>query len=107
MEDPKRREDLKKIEDIFDKSAWLRNNLLEPVVGNPSCPREVEKYGIRGASCYTTFVEDNENGTYGCLHERCHPFQFPSLELAIRHQRCHHFNHRPYECTNPLNGGTW
>ena len=102
-----RMKDLNRLEDLFNKSAWLRDHLLEPVIGHPKCPQEAEQYGIGGASCYTVFVEDNEDGTYGCRHERCHPFQFDSLERAITHQRYHHFDHRPYECTTLLGSAIW
>jgi len=105
-EDLKQREDLKQLEDIFNKSPWLLDHLLEPVIGDPSCHHLAEEYGICGASCYTVFVQDNEDETYGCRHERCHAFQVHSLEGAITHQRYYHFDHRPFECVIP-NGGQW
>ena len=107
IEELNRLKELKEIEALFNKSTWLRDHLLEPVIGHPKCPQKAEKYGICGASCYTAFVEDNEDGTYGCRSERCHPFQFDSLEEAITHQRYHHFDHRPYECTTLLGGAIW
>lgn len=100
-------QEVEKVEHIFNESDWLRGNTLEPVIGGPSCSQEVEEYGIGGASCYTALVKDNEDATYGCHYERCYPFRFPSLEEAIRHQRYHHFDHRPYECTTLLIGGIW
>ena len=107
MDELNRLKEVKEIEELFNKSAWLCDNLLEPVIGHPTCPQKAAKYGICGASCYTVFVEDNEDGTYGCCYERCHPFQFSSLEGAITHQRYHHFDHRPYECTTLLGSAIW
>ena len=101
--------ELQQLEKIFNASPWLLDDQLEPVIGHPICPQEAEKYGIRGASCYTAFVEQDGDGkTYGCRHENCHvhAIQFPSLDLAVRHQRYHHFDHRPFECI-PLNGAQW
>jgi len=46
------------LEQGFDSSRWLANHDLEPVVGAPACPKLAEKYGIRGKSYFTVFVED-------------------------------------------------
>ena len=106
-EDPTRRKDLKKLEDMFNKFPWLLEQLLEPLVGDPSCPELAETYGITRMSCYTVFVEHNEeDDTYGCRFERCHAYKEPSLEEAIRHQRSQHFNHRPFECVS-VGGARW
>ena len=104
----KQYEELKRLEKIFNRCSWLLNELLEPVIGDPDCPPEAEKYGIRGTSCYTAFVEDHGDTTYGCRHEICHlhPFRFTSLDGAVRHQRYHHFDHRPFMCV-PLSGAQW
>jgi len=98
--------ELVSLEQHFDSSSWLANHDLEPVVGAPACPRLAERYGIRGKSCFTVFVEDKQNGTYGCRYERCHPFLTYSLDDAVRHQRSHHFDHRPFVCI-PASGRPW
>jgi len=98
--------ELKKLEDHFNASDWLRNHRVEPLVGDLSCHYLAEKYGIGRASCYTVFVQVNEDDTYGCRHETCHAFRTPSLEGAVRHQRHDHFDHRPFECI-PANGTQW
>jgi len=61
-------------------------------------------YGIRGKSCYTVFVEDKQDGTYGCRYERCRDFLTYSLDDAIRHQRSHHFDHRPFVSIPRISG---
>jgi hypothetical protein len=99
-------EELKQLEDNFNESAWRRNDRIEPLIGDRSCHYLAEKYGILRASCYTVFVQDNGDDTYGCRHKRCHAFQAHSLEDAIRHQRYHHFYHQPFECIPP-NGAQW
>ena len=77
--------ELNQFEDFFNNSAWLRDQLLEPVIGHPKCPLKADKYGIGGASCYAVFVENNEDGTYGrrtCNRQR---IAFDSLKGAINH----------------------
>ena len=87
------------LERLFNQFPWLLNHLLEPVIGHPACPKEVENHGIRGASIFTAFVAVNEeNETYGCRFEACHAFNAPSLDLAVRHQRSWHFDHKPFQC---------
>ena len=105
-EELKQIEELKQLEDNFNESVWLLNQHIEPLIGDRSCHYLAEKYGIHRASCYTVFVQDNEDDTYGCRHERCRGFQVHSLEDAITHQRYHHFDHRPFECIPP-NGSQW
>ena len=99
-------EELKQLEEDFNASDWLGNHSIEPLVGDLECHYLAEKYGMDRTSCYTVFVEDNGDETYGCRHERCRGFQADSLEEAITHQRYHHFDHRPFECI-PLSGSQW
>ena len=99
-------ENLQKLENIINASDWLRYNDPEPRIGNPNCPAEADQFGIRGESVFTAFVEDQNNGTYGCKYEPCHAYSTRSLEEAVRHQRHHHFNHSPYACV-PTSGNTW
>jgi hypothetical protein len=106
LEELERCKELRQLEDIFNKSVWLLDDLIEPVIGHPSCPALAEKYGIRGASCYTVFVQVNDDDTYGCHNERCRALRAHSLEEAIRHQRYYHFDHRPFECIPP-SGAHW
>ena len=82
----------------FQKSDWLRNNELEPRIGDANCPTEADPYGIRGLSVYTAFVKNQNGDTYGCNHELCNAYSTRSMEEAIRHQRIHHFDHSPYVC---------
>jgi hypothetical protein len=103
---PKMHPELIVLEQTFNLSGWHVNHALEPVVGHPACPKLAEKYGIRGKSCYTALVEDKHDGTHGCRYERCHAFLTYSLDDAIRHQRYHHFDHRPFMCIPP-NGRPW
>jgi hypothetical protein len=105
-EELKQIEELKKLEDNYNESGWLLNHNHEPLVGDRSCHYLAEKYGIPRTSCYTVFVQDNEDDTYGCRHERCRAFQTDSLEDAITHQRYHHFDHRPFQCIPP-SGAQW
>ena len=91
---------------MFTSSPWLEKNDVEPVVGHPDCPGLADDYGIPGASCYTVFVEFNEDRIYGCRHESCSAFRARSLDDAIRHQRYYHFYHRPFVCV-PSNGKQW
>lgn len=94
------------LEQIYQKSAWLIDNELEPEIGQPNCPSLAEKYGILGTSCYTAFVRDEGDGGYGCRYARCHAFLTSSLDDAVRHQRCHHFEHAPFVCVPP-SGQSW
>lgn len=97
---------LLELERSVNLSGWHANHDHEPVVGDPTCPKFAEEYGIRGQSCYTAFVEDREDGTYACRYERCRGFLTSSLDDAVRHQRCHHFDHRPFMCI-PVSGRPW
>ena len=98
--------ELKELEKNLNESVWLLHHLHEPLVGDSDCHYLAEKYGKCRASCYTAFVQDNEDDTYGCRHEKCRGFQTDSLEDAITHQRKQHFDHRPFECI-PLSGTLW
>ena len=106
QEENQRIEELKQLEDNFNRSHWLLHHLLEPLVGDSGCHHLAEKHGMVRRSCYTVFVQENEDYTYGCRHEICHAFRTDSLEDAIAHQRSQHFDHRPFECI-PLSGALW
>ena len=99
-------QDLKLLEDAFNESDWLLDDLLEPLIGDPACPPLADKYGIPRRSCYTVFVRENEDDTYGCQFESCRAYKVASLEDAIRHQRYYHFDHRPFECIS-ASGALW
>ena len=100
------RTDLKALEQSINMAIWLAENEHEPRVGDVDCPLLAEKYGINRKSCYTAFVEDKQDGRYGCRFETCYTFHVYSLDDAVRHQRDHHFNHRPFMCV-PANGRLW
>jgi ankyrin repeat protein len=93
--------EIEEIEEAFNKSTWLQNHTLEPVVGNPLCPAAAEEHGITGMSCYTALVEKYGDDLFGCRYEACRMFRINSIEDAVRHLRYHHFDHRPFLC------GTW
>ena len=81
---------------VLKKRDWA-----SPIVGRtlltPNHVRRVAR-GIRGKSCFAAFMEDKQDGTYGCRYERCNRFLASSLNDAARHQQCHHFDHRPFMC---------
>ena len=89
---------LQKLEEIIKASAWLRNNELEPCIGDPDCPAEADPHGIRGLSVYTAFVNRQNGDAYGCKYARCSAYSVRCMEEAVRHQRIHHFDHSPYLC---------
>lgn len=99
-------DDLVSLEQIFNSSSWLLNNEPEPKIGQPDCPVIAEKYGARGRSCFTAFVEERGSRTFGCRFGRCHAFLANSLHEAVQHQRSYHFDHRPFVCTPP-GGRLW
>ena len=107
-----KRQDLNNLENIFSGSLWLHGNIHEPKIGDPDTPEVAEAYGARGRSCFIVFVHKGGNGTYRCCHESCFRpverggYATRSLENAIRHQRYHHFYHRPFQCV-PINGNHW
>jgi len=90
--------ELKQLEDSLNASDWLHNNSIEPLVGDVSCHHPAEKYGVRGQSLFTAFVEEKDGGIYGCVYEPCFAFSTRILEEAIRHIRHHHFNYSPFFC---------
>ena len=89
---------LQKLEEIIKASTWLRNNELEPCIGDPDCPAEADPHGIRGLSVYTAFVKRQNGDAYGCKYARCSAYSVRCMEEAVRHQRIHHFDHSPYLC---------
>ena len=89
---------LQKLKEIIKASDWLRNNELEPRIGDANCPAEADPYGIRGLSVYTAFVRNQNGDAYGCNYELCGAYSTRTMEQAVRHQRIHHFDHSPYLC---------
>ena len=85
---------------------WLKVNTHEPLVGSQDSSPLVDEYGIRGFSCYSSLVERKDDGTFGCRRERCVHFSARSMEGAITHQRTHHYNHKPYKCSD-VTGVRW
>lgn len=99
-------QDLNMLEQECNCSQWLNQNEHEPRVGDPLCSKLAEGRGIRGMSLYTAFVRDRSSGIYGCHFAPCFAYHTYSLDDAIRHQREHHFNHKPFLCV-PASGNTW
>ena len=98
-------EDLTQLEQEIISSPWLAANTLEPPCGSPECPHTADCYGVRGRSCYTAFVTNDQLAdTFVCW--RCDAYSARNLEDAIRHQRSDHFNHAPFLCV-PENGTAW
>ena len=97
---------LQNLERIINTSDWLRNNELEPSIGERNCPAEADPYGTRGLSVYTAFIKNQDADTYGCKYEPCRAYSTRNMEEAIRHQRHHHFDHSPFVCV-PTSGNTW
>jgi len=89
----------------FNTSDWCKHNTMEPRVGDLDCPVSAEEYGMARRSCLTVFVSALEAGNFGCRFEECFKFSTPNLNGAIKHQRQHHFNHKPFRCSS--SGGTW
>jgi hypothetical protein len=56
--------EIKEIEEAFNGSTWLRNDSMEPLIGDPLCPRAAEEHGIPGMSCYTALVKHDDNGLF-------------------------------------------
>ena len=99
-------QDLKTLERECNCSQWLNQNEHEPCVGDPLCFELAEGQGIRGMSLYTAFVKERSDGAYGCHFAPCFAYHTSSLDDAIRHQREHHFNHKPFLCV-PASGNMW
>ena len=97
---------LQKLEKVINESAWLRANAPEPRIGDSDCPAEADSYGARGMSVYTAFIETQDGYTYTCKYEPCRAYSTRSMDEAVRHQRHHHFDHKPYLCV-PASGNTW
>ena len=104
--DASTKEDLTQLEQSIISSLWHAANALEPICGSPNCPYHADRYGIRGLSCYTAFVDTKPDGTFGCRYEGCSQYSVRRLENAVKHQRTNHFNHRPFLCV-PANGTAW
>lgn len=98
--------ELQSIEGTINASTWLAANAPEPLIGDFNCPSLAEGWGPRGIPVYYVFVEARPDNAYGCCRPACHAYITHSLEDAIRHQRCHHFNHSPFVCI-PANGTLW
>jgi len=90
-------QDIQRIDQWINTSSWLKLNVYEPLVGSPDSSPLVDKYGVRGLSCYSSLVEGRDDGTFGCRQERCMHFSAKTMEGAIKHQRAH-YDHRPYKC---------
>ena len=101
-------QDLKMLEQDCNCSQWLNQNEHEPRVGDLNCPQLAENRGIRGMSLYTAFVRNrgDTDEAYGCHFAPCAAYHTYCLEDAIRHQRDHHFNHKPFLCV-PASGNPW
>jgi len=97
-------EDLIQLEQQIISSPWHAANTPEPPCGSPDCPYVADCYGVRGMSCYTAFATAKPDGTFGCF--RCPAYSVRKLEVAVRHQRSDHFNHKPFVCV-PINGTVW
>jgi hypothetical protein len=98
--------DLRTLKEVYEGSPWLKNNELEPLVGDEGSPHLTQTYGLPRRSCLTVFVWARDEGEFGCRFERCHAFTSRSIEDAIKHLRKHHFDHRPFVCL-PTDGKTW
>ena len=99
-------EDLKMLEQYCNRSRWLNQNEHEPCVGDVHCTPLAESRGTRGMSLYTAFVRNRSDGAYGCHFAPCFAYHTPSEAEAIRHQREHHFNHKPF-IRVPVSGNHW
>lgn len=87
----------------FNTSDCHENHTMEPRVGDPDCPVAAELYGMARRSFLTVFVSVLEAGNFGCRFEECIKFSAPTVDGAVKHQRQHHFNHKPFHC--PSSGG--
>jgi len=99
-------QDVQRIDEWITRSPWLEDNAHEPLVGSQCSSLLVDKYGVRGLSCYSALVEWRDDGSFGCCQERCVHFSVGSMERAVTHQRTHHYDHRPYTCTD-VSGLQW
>ena len=83
----------------FDTSEWCKYHRVEPRVGDTDCPAAAEQYGMARQSFLTVFVSVLEAGNFGCRFEECFQFSTSTLDSAIKHQRQHHFDHKPFHCS--------
>ena len=99
-------QDIQRIHQWIKTRHWLKVNAYEALVGSQDSSPLVDKYGVRGLSCYSSLVEKRDDGTFGCRRERCVHFCARTMEGAITHQRSHHYNHTPYKCSD-VTGLPW
>jgi len=100
-------QDVHTIDQWITNSPWLEADAHEPLVGSQDSSPLVDKYGVRGLSCYSALVETpRDDRTFGCRQERCMHFSARSMEAAITHQRAHHYDHRPHKCSD-VTGLQW
>ena len=92
------KQNLKILEEASNKTDWLRNHNLEPVVRHHLRPAGAETHLIRGLSCLTALVKQSEieKETWECRFDECRHFRVTSLEDAIRHELYMHFDHRRF-----------
>ena len=98
-------EALKVYELWFSTSEWCRNHTMEPRIGDLDCPAAAENDGMARQSFLTVFISILEVRKFGCRFEECREFSARTLEGALKHQRKHHFDHRPFRCSP--HAGTW
>ena len=96
---------LDRFEKWFNTSEWCAKQAMEPRIGDEDCPVDAEHYGMARESFLTVFISVLGVRQFGCRFENCHAFSTSTLEGALKHQRQHHFNHRPFHCSS--NEGTW
>jgi hypothetical protein len=92
-------EALKYFERWFNTSECCKHHTIEPRLGDIDCPVEAEQYGIARQSFLTVFISTLEDRKFGCRFEECHGFSTQTLEGALKHQRQHHFDHKPFHCS--------
>jgi hypothetical protein len=104
-DEPRAVKDLTTLEEMYGKSAWLRGDSLEPLIGSQDCPDLAQTYGLTRHSCLTVFIDTQHSTSYKCRFVRCFSFTFKNLDAALKHLRQHHFGNRAFVCL-PTNG-TW
>ena len=84
--------DLALLYDIFMRSPWRAEGQLEPRIGDSECPDLANKYGVRGLSCFTAFMDQGYKCRFdGCFRDGEGARGFTTLANAIHHQRSYHF----------------
>lgn len=84
--------DLALLYDIFMRSPWRAEGQLEPRIGDSECPDLANKYGVRGHSCFTAFMDQGFKCRFdGCFRDGEGARGFTTLANAIHHQRSYHF----------------